>query len=170
MLPAPLQFELLPRRPSRAWRLALAALLLVMSVGIAAVWFTRQSVLVDAREQLAQARAAVAGQAPTEIHPAPMLSPQEAQDKALGELSVEPRLLEIERCTDATTILSRFTHDQAARLTTVELDVTTPDRLAVLLECLNTGQDQDQAWKLTAVQSVPGRSGDSGVQRATLRR
>lgn len=170
MLPTPLRFELLPRRPSRAGRLALVALLLVMAAGAVAVWITRQSVLVEAREQLAQMRAAIAERAPSAPQAAPMPSAQEAQDKAIGALTVEPRLLEIERCTDATTSVSRFSHDEAAKLTTVELDVATPDRLAVLLDCLNTAQGQDQAWKLTAVQSMPGRSGDSGVQRATLRR
>jgi hypothetical protein len=170
MLPAPLQFELLPRRPSRAWRLALAALLLAVAMGATVLWFTRQSVLIEARAQLALARAVIAGQAPPAPQAAPMMSTQEGRDKALGELTIEPRLLEIERCTDATTLVSRFIHDEAAKVTTVELDVTMPDRLALLLECLNTAQGKGHAWMLTAVQAMPGRSGESGAQRATLRR
>ena len=80
-------------------------------------------------------------------------------------------MLEIERCTDATTIVSRFSHDEAAKVTTVELDFTAPDRLAVLLACLNTAPRQEPAWKLASVQAMPGgQGGESGAQRATLRR
>jgi hypothetical protein len=171
MLPEPLQFELLPRRSLRAWRLVLHALLLAVAAGAAAMWFARQSELAETRAQIAQARAAIAAHTPPAPQGALVLSPQEAQDLALGEWTVEPRLLEIERCTDATTIVSRFSHDEAAKVTTVELDFNAPDRLAVLLACLNTAPRQEPAWKLASVQAMPGgQGGESGAQRATLRR
>jgi hypothetical protein len=171
MLPAPLQFELLPRQPSLVRRLALIALVLASAAGAAVVWSQGQSARDEVGRQLAQARAGAAGHAASATAPnLPTVSSQETQDEALRELTVEQRLLEIERCTDATTIVTRLTHDEAAKVTTVELDVVAADRLAVLLECLNAAQGQAHAWRLGTVQALPGQGAASGVQRATLRR
>jgi hypothetical protein len=170
MLP-PLQFDLRPRAGRPVLRIALVAIV-VVGVAAAVLWLRPQHAELT---QLRAATDAAAGQAAPTAPSAPgrPSSWQAAadQDGALFDLPLEPRLLEIERCTDAKTVVTRIVHDATAHSTSLELITAEPDAVRALLECLNQSVQTQQTWRLISVeaQAAGPAAGAMAGQRVVLR-
>lgn len=174
MPPPPLQFDFLPRRRRRGSKAALLGLLLVAVAAVAAWLQPRQAELAKLHQAVDQARPQQQPAAPTSTpaaQPAAWKAAAE-QDGRLFALALEPRLLEIERCTDARATVTRIAHDEAAGATSVELATTASDGVVELVGCLNTGAEHGHAWRLVGVEAQvanPATVGPGG-QRVTVRR
>lgn len=168
MLPPALRFDLLPRCQRRWLRPVLAATVAALvAVAGAALW-PRQAELERLSEAAQRARAEVTASQPVphSAVPAPWGAAAE-QDGRLLALTVDARLLEIERCTDARMTVAHIAHNEAANTTSIVLAVAATDGVAELVGCLNTGAGGGQAWRLVGVEMQS--SGLQG-QRVTLRR
>lgn len=171
MPPAPLQFELLPRR-RKPWLRPLSVGLLVFAGGVAAIWlWPRQLRLAELQTQLdaMQASTSMPANAPAPRAPAAWMAAAE-QEQALFALPLEPRLLEIERCTEGLGVVTRIVHDGSSGATTVELNLPDPARIPALLECFNTGAEPGGLhWRLagTEVSTLPAAG---QMQRVVLKR
>lgn len=155
MVPPPLQYEFLPRRRLPWLRPALAAAVTLCVALVAAWWWSQEQDLSLLRRQADAARMAGAlpasasdraGQASWQV--------TAQQDQSLFDLPLDARLLEIERCTNPNTIVTRFAHDAATGSTTVELLVNDTTLVTQLLGCLNVSDDSDHPWHLSAVEFV----------------
>ena len=152
MLPPALEFDLRPRRP-RLWLRVLTASVALGPAAGSALWLaSRHAELERLQAGLAQAQMAAASAASAPERPAPWMI-SASQDDALFALAVEPRLLEIERCTDAKAVVSRIVHDAAEQGTSLELNVVEPDAVRGLLECLNQSSEKHLVWRLLSVES-----------------
>jgi hypothetical protein len=117
---------------------------------------------------------AAAAQAPPAASAPARATPWQAaadQDGALFELPLEPRLLEIERCTDGKTVVTRIVHDATARTTSLELTTADSDAVRGLLECLNQSVQGKPAWRLLSVeaQAAGSANGTTVGQRVVLK-
>jgi hypothetical protein len=172
MPPPPLQFEFTPRRAA-PWLLVALVGLCVAIVAVALAWlWPRQQELNRLREEARRVAAeAVPMPAGAASRPMPWQESAE-QEGRLFALSLESRLLEIERCTDAKSQVSRVAHDELAASTTLEVTVATPDDLSALLNCLNTGADANHRWRLMGVETAQSTSTTplAGARKAVIRR
>jgi hypothetical protein len=155
MLPTALRFDLRPRATRRGLRLLLLALVAGVAAG-AAIWLVpRQAELGRLRlasvELVAAAKGGPAASSAS-LRPAAWEAAAD-KDGGLFALPAEPRLLEIERCTDARSIVTRIVHDAAERATSLELSVTEPDALRELLGCLNESYESPHFWRLLSVEA-----------------
>jgi len=173
MLPRDLQFELTPRRTLPWLKPAVAVFCLLIAAALIAWLLPRQREIDRLRgdlervtQQLAQARM-----------PAPVSGPALAwqanadQDGRLFALQLEPRLLEIERCTGPKATVSRISHDETSGTTTLELSLADAAALSPMLECFNTSDDKAHRWLLSTVEALPVTAGQPTTgQRVTLMR
>ena len=168
-MPPSLQFDLRPRVARSTLRIALAALMVGAAVALV-LWFApRQAELARLRAatQAAAVPTALAVSAPARLTPWQAAADQ---DEALFSLPLEPRLLEIERCTDAKTVVTRIVHDASARSTSPELSTPEPEAVRALLECLNQSVQGQPVWRLLSVEAqLSGPAGAAAGQRVVLR-
>jgi hypothetical protein len=133
----------------------------------------RHAALERLHLKVAEAELAVARAAPVASVPERPSQWQAAtgQDGALFALPVGPRLLEIERCTDAKTLVIRILHNAAEGSTSLELNVVEPDAVRGLVECLNQAVHEAPVWRLLSVETRAGMSDgvSSAGQRVVLR-
>jgi hypothetical protein len=170
MLSPDLRFELKPRRPLPWLRpgLVLACLLIVAAL---LVWLVpRQRQLDHLRDELEQAtqQLAASRQPVPASEPAPAWQANAEQDGRLFALQLEPRLLEVERCTGPKATVSRIVHDELSGTTTLELNITDAAELSPMLECFNTSEDKAHPWRLSNVEAAPGMPATG--RRVVLRR
>lgn len=165
MPPPVLRFDLRPRRSRHGVRV-LAVTVLAGASAPAALWLAaRQSELDRLGSATAQAREA-AGRFAPQTTASSRAAPWQAgaeQDSALFVLPADPRLLEIERCTDARTVVTRIVHE-AVSSTSVELSVDQPQAVRGLLECLNQSVQDQPMWRLITVETQ-GAAGQHVVLR-----
>lgn len=173
MLPTPLQFEFKPRRDLPGLRLAVVGLVLLLTAGALAWLVPRQLELnrLQAAASEAAANAAVQPRSPSASAPQTWHEMAD-QDGKLFALTLESRLLEIERCTGDKTTVTRIAHDEQAGRTTLDLTVATADDLSGLVGCLNTGVGSDHRWRLATVEALPPAAAGVATpsQRAVLKR
>lgn len=164
-----LQFDLRPRRARRAWRLVAAA-----AAGLALGGLAWQATLRQA-EQEERERQAAAEAARSAQRPAPRAAWEAAaeEDGRLFDLTVDARLLEMERCTDDRMTVERFVHSAPDDTTSMELRV--PDGRAIdeLLQCLHADGSERPAWRLVSVEAAGASStgpADPANYRVVVRR
>lgn len=173
MLPRDLQFELKPRRALPWLRPGLVLACLLIAAALLAWLVPRQQKLDRLREELDQAtrQLAEARQPAPASGPAPAWQANADQDGRLFALQLEPRLLEIERCTGPKATVSRIVHDEPSGTTTLELSIADAAELAPMLECFNTSDDQTHRWRLSNVEATPAAPGMLAAgQRVVLKR
>lgn len=174
MLPRELQFELKPRRPLPWLRAALLLACLLVCAALVAWLVPRQQKLDRLREELDLATRQLAeSQRPAPASgPAPAWQANAEQDGRLFALQLEPRLLEIERCTGPKATVSRIVHDEQAAVTTLDLVIADSAELSSMLECLNTSDDKAHPWRLSHVEAMPAAAQGSpgATQRVRLKR
>ena len=172
MLPPALRFDLRPRRSRLGLRLLAIAALAVAGAAAALCLTARQSELDRLALSTTQVREAAARLAPPAASASPPATWQAGaqQDAGLFALPADPRLLEIERCTDAKTVVTRIVHDAAAPGTSLELSVSDPQAVRGLLECLNQSDPREPKWRLLSVEAAaPTLSAPPTPQRVELR-
>ena len=163
-----LQLEFLSRRPRPVMRLVVMASLVGLACAIGIWLWLREAAIRDVELRVDQASQSLqALQAPRPGAPTPAW--QTESDKALRQfdLTLEQRLLEIERCAEPPTQVTRITHDEQAPATVVEMKTTQPDKLTVLLECLN-GSTRGRAWIASSIETAG--AAEAGLTRLQLRR
>lgn len=173
MLPRDLQFELKPRRAVPWLKPAVASACLLLSGALLMWLLPRQRELDRMRGELDQATRHL-----TEIRqpvpaagPAPVWQASADQDGRLFALQLEPRLLEVERCTGPKTTVSRIAHDEQSGTTTLELILADTAELASMFECFNTADDKAHPWRLANVEATPSvPNAPATAQRVTLKR
>jgi len=174
MLPTPLQFEFKPRRDLPGLRLAVVGLVLLLAAGALAWLVPRQLELnrLQAATSEAAANAVVQPGSPSASAPPQPWHERADQDGKLFALTLESRLLEIERCTGDKMTVTRIAHDEQAGSTTLDLAVVTADDLSGLVGCLNTDVGSDHRWRLSTVEALPQAIAGAPApgQRAVLRR
>lgn len=172
MLPRDLQFELKPRRALRWLRPAAAASCLLIAAALIAWLLPRQHELDRLRGELDQTTRQLAeARMPVASGPALAWQANADQDRRLFALQLEPRLLEIERCTGPKATVSRISHDEMSGSTTLELSLADAAELSPMLECFNTSDDKAHRWLLSTVEALPATAGQPTTgQRATLTR
>jgi len=173
MLPRDLQFELKPRRVLPWLRPGLVTACLLIAAALLTWLVPRQQKLDRLRGELDQAtrQLAEAQQPVPASGPVPAWQVNAEQDGRLFALQLEPRLLEIERCTGPKATVSRIVHDELSRATTLELTLTDVAELSAMLECFNTSDDKTHPWRLSNVEATPGAPGTpSAGQRVILKR
>lgn len=174
MLPTPLQFEFKPRRDLPRLKLAVVGLVLLLAAGALAWLVPRQLELNRLQVAASEAAANVVAQprSPSASAPPQPWHEMAGQDGKLFALTLESRLLEIERCTEAKATATRIAHDEQTGVTTLDLTVATADDLSGLVGCLNTGAGSDHRWRLMTVEALPQATAGAVApgQRAVLKR
>lgn len=173
MLPHDLQFELKPRRAVPWLKPGVLGICVLVAAALLAWLVPRQQKLDRLRDELDEATRAL-----TEMRqPAPASGPAPAwqanadQDGKLFALQLEPRLLEIERCTGPKATVTRIVHDELSGTTTLELSLLEAAELSSMLECFNTSGDKTHAWRLSNVEATPSAPGTPAAgQRVILKR
>jgi hypothetical protein len=172
MLPPALRVDLRPRRSRLGLRLLAIAALAVAGAAAALCLTARQSELDRLALSATQVREAAARLAPpaaSASRPAPWQAGAE-QNAALFALPADPRLLEIEHCTDAKTVVTRIVHDASASSTSLELDVFEPKAVRSLLECLNQPDTGQPVWRLLSVENQAAAGGAGSDHRRVVLR
>jgi hypothetical protein len=173
MLPRDLQFDLKPRQPLPWLKPAVVGACLIVAGALLAWLVPRQRELDQLRNELEQAtQQLAASRQPLPVSgPAPAWQANAEQDGRLFALQLEPRLLEIERCTGTKATVSRIVHDELTGTTTLELSLVEATELSSMLECFNTSGDKTHAWRLSYVEATSTAPGvPASGQRVILKR
>lgn len=173
MLPRDLQFELKPRRALPWLRPGLVVACLLAAAALLAWLVPRQQKLDRLRGELDQAtrQLADARQPAPASGPVPAWQANADQDGRLFALELEPRLLEVERCTGPKATVLRIVHDELSGTTTLELSLADVAELSSMLECFNTSDDKTHPWRLSNVEATPAAVGPPAAgQRVILKR
>jgi hypothetical protein len=173
MLPRDLQFELKPRRPLPWLKPGLVVASMLIAAALLAWLVPRQQRLDRLRDELDQANRQLAElrQPVPASGPTPAWQANADQDGRLFALQLEPRLLEIERCTGPKATVARIVHDELSGTTTLELSLVDAAELSTMLECFNTSDDKTHPWRLSNVEATPGAPGTPAAgQRVILKR
>ncbi|MBN8486831.1 MAG: hypothetical protein J0M20_03715 [Burkholderiales bacterium] len=133
----------------------------------------RQAALERLNRAISEVRTSAASTSPSAAEPEqpwPWHANAE-RDGSLFTVPVEPRLLEIERCSGDKTLVTRIVHHAAERSTSLELLVSAPDAIPSLLDCLNGPGRQAPLWRLQRLEApatTPG-TGTPPLRQVVLR-
>jgi len=157
-LPAELQFELRPRRPSRA---LLATLLLVLAV---AAWLFANW-LIPQVETYRRSQDLAASTSTPVVQPVAASAASAAVRDATAVL--DDRLREAELCVKESATLNRFSYDATDRVASMHITLREPEALGSLIGCLNATTTETEGWKLSSYEALDAAGTDRGAQRSS---